>query len=409
MTGEPVTEPAIARLAVTSVAFLLLLSAASPECIAAPRVERAVPEASTFLIAVAESIDTGGELFSRAGSPGRGHGLQLAGLSIDSGKLGGAARKAVNRWPAAQEAEPSWDWVRVLVFLVQNALIVQGQDPGKLDGLMGPKTMLALLAWSAASGPSWDGNEDSSKAYRWGLNGNVAHLLHGTLEAEGLAPGPKDRLLGRESVTALERWDGTFRRGGLFIRISEDVGRDIVMSELGASGPSDSGEATGRSTAQESADRSGGRGYTEYECLKISWSEATPICHSGGYSHVDEGECIWVLDLNNSCSHGVVVHLLVDRKDGRGPFWEDGGRAYEAGEAYPIWDTELPEHIEPEVRYCAHKYDHEVRDWPDNFVDSTGHWWYRNEFRDAQGETQYSDRTFWDANFVPNPTCMDTY
>ena len=86
-------------------------------------------------------------------------------------------------WPAAQKADPAWDWARVLVFLVQSALIVQGHDPGKPDGLMGPKTMLALLAWSAASGPSWDEDGDSSKAYRWGLDGNVAHLLHGTLEA----------------------------------------------------------------------------------------------------------------------------------------------------------------------------------------------------------------------------------
>ena len=43
------------------------------------------------------------------------------------------------------------------IFLVQSALVAQGYDPGKPDGLMGPKTMLALIAWSAVSGPLWDG------------------------------------------------------------------------------------------------------------------------------------------------------------------------------------------------------------------------------------------------------------
>ena len=303
-------------------------------------------------------------------------------------------------------------------FLVQSALIVQGHDPGKADGLMGPKTMFALLAWSAASGPSWDGNDERS--YRWGLDGNVAHRnLHGTLEALGLSPGPKDRFLGRESVTALDRWDGTFRRAGMFMRFSQDTGRDIVMNELGAAGPSDatpgpsdSGEAADQSTARESTDRSGGSGYTQYECLRISWSEWTPICHSGGNSAVDEGKCRWALDIDNTCSHYVTVSLLVDRKDGRGPFWEDGGIILDAGEKLEaFWRFELPEHIKPDVRYCAHNYDYEVRDWRSLgvLVDSSGNRWYRNAFRNAQGEILYADRHRLDANFVPNPTCMDTY
>ena len=214
---------------------------------------------STHHDSLTESIQSADEQSPHAASADGEHRLQPAALSIDTGKLGVDASSAVNRWPAAQKADPAWDWVRVLVFLVQSALIVQGHDPGKPDGLMGPKTMLALLAWSAASGPSWDGDDDSSKAYRWGLDGNVAHLLHGTLEALGLSPGPKDRFLGRESVTALDRWDGTFRRAGMFMRFSEDTGRDIVMNELGAGGSSRSAEGAGGSTARESADRSHGR------------------------------------------------------------------------------------------------------------------------------------------------------
>ena len=397
-------------LATAFAAIILILAASPGEGLGAQRSDAALSDHSTIHESLPEPIQSGGAHSPRAASAVWGYGLQLAALSIDSGKLGEDASRAVNRWPAAQKADPAWDWVRVLVFLVQSALIVQGHDPGKPDGLMGPKTMLALLAWSAASGPFWDGNDDSSKAYRWGLDGNVAHLLHGTLEALGLSPGPKDRLLGRESVTALERWDGTFRRAGMFMRFSEDMGRDIVRNELGAAGPSDSQEVAGRSTTRESAGHSRGRGYTEYECLKVSWSESTPICHSGGYSHVDEGKCIWVLDLDNTCSHYVVVFLLVDRKDGRGPFWE-GGTIGDAGSSYPIWDARLSEHVKPDIRYCAHKYDHEVRDWRSGaapLVDSSGNRWYRNDFRDAQGEI-YTNRNFWDANFVPNPTCMDTY
>ena len=306
--------------------------------------------------------------------------------------------------------------MRVLVFLVQTALIVQGHDPGKPDGLMGPKTILALLAWSAASGPSWDGNDERS--YRWGLDGNVAHLLHGTLEALGLSPGPKDRFLGRESVTALERWDGTFRRAGMFMRFSKDTGRDIVMNELGATGSSDSEEAPGQATARKTTDSSRGRGYTEYECLKVSWSEAIPVCHSDGYSHVDEGKCIWALDLNNSCSHGVVLHLLIDLKDGKGPLWHISDYLfYPSEERVDLWHAELPEHIKPDARHCAHKFDPEIRgtdtDWGVHFLDLSHKddpkRWYRNDFHNAQGETLYWGVAVHEANIAPNTTCMDTY
>ena len=89
----------------------------------------------------------------------RGQGLQLAALSLDSGKLGDAASKAVSRWPAAQKAGPVWELVRVLVFLAQTALVAQRYDPGKPDGVMGPKTMLALIDWSAVTGPPMNGND----------------------------------------------------------------------------------------------------------------------------------------------------------------------------------------------------------------------------------------------------------
>ena len=166
-------------------------------------------------------------------------------LKLDADMLSPDARNAVRRWPAARKADPAWEWARVLVFLVQSALVAQGYDPGEPDGLMGPKTMLALIAWSAASGPQLNGKTKYS--FISGLDGNVAHLLHGTLEAMGLSPGPKGQLLGPESVTALEGWDGTFRRAAMFGPINPEETRQIVMNELGAGAGSQSADSQGSS------------------------------------------------------------------------------------------------------------------------------------------------------------------
>ena len=163
-----------------------------------------------------------------------------AAATMPAGALGLDASRAVDQWPAAQQADPAWEWTRVLVFLVQTALIEQAQDPGKPDGLTGPKTMLALLAWSVANGP-WAGDRDTS--YLLGLDDNVAHFLHGTLESQGLAPGPKDRLLGPESLAALKPWNGTFLRSGFVMSLGEERGREYVMNEFGAAGPAVRGKS----------------------------------------------------------------------------------------------------------------------------------------------------------------------
>ena len=229
--------------------FILILAACPGEGLGAQRSETALPNPSTDYESVSDRIRSGDDRSPHTTSEAWEQGLQLAVLRIDSGKLGEDASRAVNRWPAAQGAdEPSWEWARVLVFLVQAALIAQGHDPGRPDGLMGPKTMLAMVAWSAASGPAWDGSSEMS--YVRGLADNVAHLLHGTLQTLGLSPGPWDRFLGWESVAALERWDGTFRRAGVFISIDEDFGRHVLMDELGVSGPTGTGQTAERFTAQ---------------------------------------------------------------------------------------------------------------------------------------------------------------
>ena len=116
--------------------------------------------------------------------------------------------------------------MRVLIFLAQTALVVQGYDPGKPDGVMGPNTMLALLAWHAKSGePLWIG-----------LSSTVAYLLHGTLRTMGFEPGPRQQFLGHQSKAGLERWDGTFRWGATQIAVFDgdpEAARDSVLKSFG--------------------------------------------------------------------------------------------------------------------------------------------------------------------------------
>lgn len=175
------------------------------------RLRNASTPSSTFRGVVTEAIDSIREHSPMATSLVRTQACQFAALRLDSRKLGEGARKAVKQWPAALKANPDWEWARILIFLVQTALIVQGHDPGKPDGLMDPQDDVGLAGLeSAVSGPPWGGNDEMF--YLWGLDDNVAFLfLHGTLKAMGLSPGPRDEFLGRESVMALGRWDGTFR------------------------------------------------------------------------------------------------------------------------------------------------------------------------------------------------------
>lgn len=93
---------------------------------------------------------------------------------------------------------------------------------------MGPETMMAFLAWSAISGPLMGGN-----SYVLGLDDNVAYLLHGTLKAMGLEPGPLDKFLGWDSKRVLEPWDSTFRVAGNLFSVQEEFARKIVLRDFG--------------------------------------------------------------------------------------------------------------------------------------------------------------------------------
>ena len=179
---------------------------------------------------------------SSATASGHSHERQQAALSPPPGALGADATKAISQWPAAQEANPAWNWRRTLVFLTQAALVAQGHDPGELDGIMGPKTMLALLAWSAMGGPESSDHD---------LVDNVAYLLHTTLAETGLAPGAAGLLLGPRSTEVLKEWSHTFYIGGLIYPDDPD-GAGVVVEAYFRKAAREAAAAEQRT--QESAD-----------------------------------------------------------------------------------------------------------------------------------------------------------
>ena len=253
-----------------------MLAAGLGEVHGAQRTDGVLAELPTSHGAAVESIESDGERLALTESSRWPHGLQLAELRHDAGTLGEAASKAVSQWPAAQKADPPWEWVRVLVFLAQLALVEQGYDPGGPDGMMGPNTMMALLRWHAQSGePLWIG-----------LVTTVAYLLHGTLEAKGLEPGPREQFLGPQSKAALARWDGIFRTGATNVAIlgaDAELTRDMVRTGFGQ-GPSPDTEETGsQSTAESTSIGSPGTGQSEHDCLKVSWHEESPHCFDYGH------------------------------------------------------------------------------------------------------------------------------
>ena len=232
MTLAPVTTTRSSRVAVTSAVVVLLLAAIPGEVLGAQRIEGALPEHATLHHAATDSIHSGDEEPSQARSARWRSGLQLAELKLNAGTLGPAASKAVNRWPAAQRADPAWEWAKILVFLIQSALAVQGLDAGKPDGMMGPNTMMALVKWYTRNREP--GLPSIAKA--------VAHLLHDTLTAIGLTPGPRDGILGWKSEAALKPWDRTFGRSAMIIETSEDVATRWIMEGFGKTPSADAEE-----------------------------------------------------------------------------------------------------------------------------------------------------------------------
>ena len=395
------TTPVSGHMTATLAGILLTLTVFPGKSFSAQRPEGNVP-----------SIEPDAERTTSQTSSFQRQALELAQLDIDAGHLGKQARSAVRQWPAAQKADPAWEWARVLVFLVQTALVAKGYDPGRPDGVMGPNTMMALVAWHAKSG----------KPMEIGIAAAVAYLLHATLEEKGLEPGPREEILGSRSEAALERWADAFSAGAVtaaFYGVDFPLTRSMVEGSLERAKSSDREKTASRSAGGQSTDRQGGSGYSKYECLKISWNEHTPICDR--YVVLEEGKCRWIIEANNNCGHDVIVHLLVDRKDGRGPRWVPNvaggsGHVIEAGweraSHFSSWTKmDLPEHVKPDVRFCVHKWDPQVRRFYDHFRDTTvkDHYrrWYRNDFRDGRVSGEVTRNVSGD--FTPNTTCLDTY
>ena len=304
----PEAKTKLSMMAVTSAAVILILATIPTDGFTVQRIQGASPQSSISYRAVTGSIDSGVERPPQVGSPGWKHGLQLAELNLAAGMLGRDAWKAVNQWPDAQKANPAWEWTRTLIFLVQTALIVQGHDPGKPDGVMGPETMLALLAWSAVSGPLM--REDSTGSYIWGLDVNVAYLLHGTLKAMGLEPGPLDQFLGWESNKVLETWDGTFRVAGTWFEIREELAREIVLQDFGKL-KAPNAEST----------------WAQNECQRPPYPEFSP--DSGRGHHCLCNDCVanHCLEFTRKASGGRAIFNKCDKEIHVGLCWKGGGGA----------------------------------------------------------------------------------
>ena len=283
-----------------------------------------------------------------------------------------AASKAVNRWPAAQQADPAWKWANILVFLIQSALAVQGFDPGNPDGLMGPKTMIALVGWyTKIRGPGLPSIAEA-----------VAHLLHDTLKAIGLAPGPRDGILGWKSKTALEPWFSTFVTSTNFMQVNEDVARRWIMEGFGKTPSTDAEESGNQAAGREPASGSNASGQSTHECVKIWWWERTPFCDD---DIVAPRECRWIVYAHNTCPYEVLVYFLVIFNDSKkwwfmehlhiGQNWAvPGGRPASMG----VWDA--PEADQLEVSYCVNRYysydthgDYAAQEYKKRAE------WYRNE------------------------------
>ena len=261
----PVTGTGPGKRAVAVAVAALVLAAVPSDDL---RADGAPTEAETSPRDILQRLGSAAERLQRAIARERERDEQIAALKGETGNLGGAASKAVGQWPAAQSVNPTWEWARVLVFLVQSALVAQGYDPGKLDGVMGPNTMMALLEWHAKSG----------EPREIGLVATIAYLLHATLKAHGLEPGPRDRFLGPRSKAALDRWGDIFHMGAVTAAaygVDFFLTRSMVEGGFEQTRPANSGATASRSAGRESTDHSLRAGGESAEEALLSGSEGT--------------------------------------------------------------------------------------------------------------------------------------
>ena len=236
MRPGPLTSTRPGKRAIAAAVVALLLAAVPGDDLRAQRIDDAPAEPPASLDDILQWLGSAAERLQQAVTRAKEREEQIAALKGDTGNLGEAASKAIRQWPTAHKADPGWEWARVLVFLMQSALAAQGYDPGKPDGLMGPNTMMALLAWHAKRRDPMD----------IGIVATVTYLLHATLEAKGLEPGPREEILGPGSEAALKRWDGIFHSGAVIAAaygVDFSLTRSMVEAGFERDPPPDAGNS----------------------------------------------------------------------------------------------------------------------------------------------------------------------
>ena len=97
-----------------------------------------------------------------------------------------AAKRALAKWMFRNDIFPKESAAATLALIVQTALALQGFDPGPQDGLIGRRTIAAIMAWRAVAGLS----EGASFA------DVLAGIIRAAFVLDGQDPGAASELLG---------------------------------------------------------------------------------------------------------------------------------------------------------------------------------------------------------------------
>ncbi len=106
------------------------------------------------------------------------------------------ASTATEAWMERNGIASTGSAERTLALMVQTALALQKFDPGPRDGVLGPKTIAALLAWQAMAG--WAATGD--------LAGTLNAVLRTALVLQGYDPDPDNPLFGQGADKIMDAW-----------------------------------------------------------------------------------------------------------------------------------------------------------------------------------------------------------
>ena len=88
------------------------------------------------------------------------------------------------------------------MLMIQTALMLQGFDPGPVDGAFGKRTLAAIVAWQTMQGIP-EGR---------GLAGLIAAILRAALVLEGYDPGPAEEIFGPAAIEAVQAWAPSYEK-----------------------------------------------------------------------------------------------------------------------------------------------------------------------------------------------------